>query len=84
VKVASAGTTLWYTHGIRQPGGDGDDGGTSDAVALVGASSGKGRGLANGTALEIPIDEGAEEDRRKKRFACPKLLRVVGANPKKG
>jgi len=55
VKVASAGTTPWYMHGIRQSGDDGDDcgdggdsgTGTSDVVALVGASSGKGRRPTN-------------------------------------
>ena len=55
MKVASAGTTPWYTHGIWQSGNDGNnsgdsgDGGTgaSDVVALVGAPSGKGRGLTN-------------------------------------
>jgi len=53
VKVASAGMTPHHTHGIRRSGDDSDDDGEagdgsgSDGIALVGASSGKGRGLAN-------------------------------------
>jgi len=53
VKVVSAGVTPQHTHGIWPSGDDGDcnddngGGGSSDGIALVGASLGKGQGLAN-------------------------------------
>ena len=53
MKVASAGVTPRHMHGIRRSGdgsdnnGEAGDGSGRDGIALVGASSGKARGLAN-------------------------------------